>query len=67
MAKLNQWEVLVGNIGNVHSGYNGKEARGIYSDYVQLSKSGAGRAGDESVTLLKNGEPVKEHVGRSEG
>lgn len=65
MAKLNQWEVLVGNVGLAHEGYNGKEARKEYAAYVRISKSGGGRAGGETVTLIKNGEPVREHVGRS--
>lgn len=56
------WEVTVGNIGTVHSG-NGTEAKRHFAAYRDQSKSGVGRAGGESVTLWKDGKPVKEYLG----
>ena len=57
-----KYEVLVGNIGNVYSG-NGTEARRVFADYVKQSKSGYGRAAGEDVTIMRDGEPWKEHQG----
>jgi hypothetical protein len=54
--------VSVGNIGNI-SADNLLEARMMYNEYVEQSKSGVGRAGNEYVGLLKNGEPILEHFG----
>ena len=56
------WEVIVGNVGKVYSGTNGFEARHIYSEYKGQSKLGVGRAGNEEVTMFKDGEPYWEHV-----
>ena len=58
-----RWEVIVGNVGTVFDGTREAAARVEYKNYVILSKSGNGRAGGESVTLMKNGEPVDEHFG----
>jgi hypothetical protein len=65
-ASANRWEVLVGNIGKVFDGTRESAARVAYKDYVIQSKSGNGRASGESVTLMKNGEPVSEHFGKNE-
>ena len=62
-AATDQWQVIVGNIGTVFDGTREITARVEYKNYVTLSKSGNGRAGGESVTLMKNGEPVAEHPG----
>lgn len=62
MKTKNVWEVTVGNIGTVYSG-NGTEAKRVFASYREQSKAAVGRAGGESVTLWKNGEPVKEYTG----
>jgi hypothetical protein len=59
----NKWEVIVGNVGTVYEGSNGFKARQEYSAYVAISKKNTGRAGGESVFLMKNGEPDVEHIG----
>jgi hypothetical protein len=55
------YEVIVGNIGTVHSGSNKKEALKHWKTYVAQSKSGVGRAGNESVTLMIDGEIDSKH------
>lgn len=62
MAKDN-FEVIVGNIGTVHAGNNIVSADCKYKTYVKSSQSPYGRASGETVTLLKNGEIVKEYIG----
>ena len=61
MKNKNKYEVIVGNIGTMDY-TNGKLANECYETYVTLSKNGETRAGGEPVTLLKNGEIVKEHL-----
>lgn len=58
----NTWEVVVGNIGTVFSGTNGFDANRKFYTYVSQSKTGYGRASNEPVTLMKNGEPHKEYM-----
>ena len=58
-----RWEVIVGNIGTVYSGSDEKQARKDYRDYVDISRAGAGSAGGEPVTLMRDGEPELEHEG----
>lgn len=57
------YEVICGNIGTVHEGYGqGKDARAVYERYVEASKMGFGRAGNEPVSLMCNGEPLEEYA-----
>ena len=58
-----KFEVIVGNIGNVYSGNNYMRARTLFTRYVKDSKRGYGRASQEPVTMLHNGEPTLEHNG----
>lgn len=58
-----RFEVIVGNIGSVYRGTNKKEAFKKYHAYIELSKSGSGRAGGEDVTLMVNDEPLQEYGG----
>ena len=55
------WEVIVGNVGTVFIGANGFNAIKCFNEYVSLSKSGYGRASNENVYLIKNGEINKEY------
>ncbi len=57
------YEVIVGNIGTVHTGSNGKDALEAFGEYVKLSRGNYGRAAGESVTLLADEEPIKEYYG----
>jgi hypothetical protein len=61
----NNYEVIVGNIGTMNF-TNQKIAIKTYNDYKRQSIGKVGRAADENVTLLKNGEIVKEHFGNVE-
>jgi hypothetical protein len=65
-AAASTYEVIVGNIGTVYSGSNHLEATRTWASYVKDSKSGGGRADGESVTLMKNGEIEREHIGHNE-
>jgi hypothetical protein len=54
-------DVIVGNIGTVYSGSNRAIAILLFIDYVAASKGGVGRAGDEDVTLMEDGEVLQEY------
>jgi DNA-binding PadR family transcriptional regulator len=58
-----EYVVNVGNVGNVLSTTDYDEAKKTYDEYVEISNSGVGKAGNETVYLLKDGEPIKEHQG----
>lgn len=55
------YEVVVGNIGSVYKGTDKDEAGRVFDEYRDQSKSGVGRAGNESVTLFDNNEIDREH------
>jgi hypothetical protein len=57
-----RYEVVVGNVGNVHTGGSKATAMTYFREYVEQSKSGCGRAGGEDVTLFKDGEIIKEYI-----
>lgn len=57
----NRYEVVVGNVGTVYDGKSKRDATSIYRDYCNISDMGRGRAGNEAVTLLHNGEIHSEH------
>jgi hypothetical protein len=65
-APLPWFDVIVGNVGSVYSGYSGGAAQEKYDAYVQDSKAGYGRQAGEDVTLFKDGEIVAEHQGTQE-
>ena len=58
----NDYVVNVGNIGNIPCD-SYLEAKMMYDEYVEQSKSGMGRAGNEYVGLYENGEPIMEYFG----
>lgn len=60
---MNNYTVLVGNIGMVLDCQNKAEAEATYREYVSQSKTGVGRAGGETVSFFKNGELFKEYIG----
>ena len=59
---MSQYTVTVGNIGIVYDGTNEAVALREYYEYVELSKSGYGRAGDEDVVLIDDAEVREEHI-----
>lgn len=64
MAK-NNYEIVVGNVGTMN--YTSKKlAEECYTTYVSHSKTHTTRASGENVTMLLNGEIVKEHIGDNE-
>lgn len=63
---MKTFQVIVGNIGTVTDTNLLREALKDYKEYKDQSKDGYGRAADESVTLMKNGEPWREHFGSIE-
>lgn len=50
---MKHYEILVGNIGTVHSGPVLREAERLFVHYRKQSQSGSGRASGENVTLLR--------------
>lgn len=62
MAKKSNYEVIVENIGTVHTGANKVKAHSIFEDYVQASKNKVGRGADSTVTLMKDGEVSQEWI-----
>jgi hypothetical protein len=59
---MSTWQVIVGNVGTVYDGKDGFKAKQEYAAYKALSVEGYGRAGNEPVTLMRDGEPVWEHI-----
>ena len=62
---MDQYEVLVGNVGSVYKGNDLDEAIKDFHDYVRMSNEGVGRASYENVSFFKNGEPITFHYGRN--
>lgn len=58
---MTNWLVVVGNIGTIYDGKDGFTAKQEYAAYKALSEAGYGRAGNEPVTLFRNGHPHWEH------
>lgn len=66
--RRHDYEVVVGNVGTVYRGRSTKKAMKIFAEYVEIAKLGApdghaGRASGEDVTLFRDGDVYKEHVG----
>jgi hypothetical protein len=57
------FEVVVGNIGTTYAGNLLREALATFKEYKSQSEQNYGRAGNEAVTLFKDGEPWREHAG----
>lgn len=63
MKSLNNYEVVVGNVGVVSVGGNLKRQLPVYNHYVKMSKDGVGSCAGESVTLYKNGKIERTYSG----
>lgn len=57
-----QYEVIVGNVGRVHDSTSGTNAHRDFWEYTKASESGVGRCGGETVTLMGDGNIIKEHT-----
>jgi hypothetical protein len=60
---INEYQVIVGNIGTVYNGTNLATAKKVYREYWNQSDAQYGRASNEDVTLMRNGEPIRTHYG----
>ena len=56
-----KYQVIVGNVGTIIDTDNGFNAIVEYNRAVTRSKTGAGRDYREDVTLMRDGEPVREY------
>ena len=56
-----KYEVIVGNVGSVYSGRGKFKADEIFRCYIIASKDEQGRASGEPVTLLANGEILRDY------
>ena len=61
MKKQSYYEVIVGNLGRVHTGCVGKVAHEEFKTYRKLSVGGSGRCGGESVVLMRDDEIIAEY------
>jgi hypothetical protein len=57
-------EIIVGNIGTVLRTGDNVQAQAKFREYVAQSKDDYGRAAGESVYWMKDGEILKEHLGK---
>lgn len=60
------YRVIVGNVGTVHDSLDRQAAENCYFEYVTRSSTGYGRVAGEPVSLLQDGEPIKEYSGTIE-
>jgi len=63
---MRTYDVVVGNIGTVHSGRNQRVAMRTYRVYVEQSRAAYGRAAGENVTVMCDSEIHKEYIGSIE-
>jgi hypothetical protein len=63
MGQTTRYTVLVGNIGQVLDTADHDQAVASYEEYILDSINNYGRAAGESVTLLKDGKPIREYAG----
>ena len=61
MKKQSNYEVIVGNLGRVHEGSVGKVAHAEFKEYRDRSIANNGRAGGESVVLMRDDEIIAEY------
>lgn len=58
---MKTFQVIVGNIGTVYQGDDEFEAGRIYNEYVEQSNSPFGRASNEAVCIMMDGDIIQEH------
>lgn len=59
-----RYSVIVGNIGEVETTNDRREASTVYNEYVRQSKLQTGRASGEDVTIMDDGEPIRQYYGK---
>lgn len=64
---MNTYEVIVSNVGTVHTGTNKREALLCYRTYVDRVQGTHGRCAGEDVTLMENDEPIIEYTRNVDG
>jgi hypothetical protein len=57
------YDVIVGNIGYAMQTFSRAVADRSFDIYVEQSKTNYGRASGEDVTLMQDGEPIREYFG----
>jgi hypothetical protein len=65
-ATASKYQVIVGNVGTTYDGPSRILATAGYGEYKRQSQQGYGRVAGESVTLMRDGEPMWEHAGSRE-
>lgn len=60
-AEYEKYSVIVGNIGEVYSGYSEEEAEETYAEYEEQSREELGRAAGEHVTLMLGSDILREY------
>lgn len=63
---MNNYQIIVGNVGTVYTGSNGFKVRKIYGNYKRQSQENYGRAAGENVTVLMNDDVLYEHIGHNQ-
>lgn len=56
------YQVIVGKIGAVYDGHDGKRAKKEFNAWVRVSKDESGRAAGEPVIVLVNGDLSREYM-----
>ncbi len=55
------YTVNVGNVGTVYNGTDWSKANDKYNAYVEISKAGVGRVGNEPVYFITDNEIMREY------
>lgn len=58
-----EYAVVVSNIGTVYTSPSYMAAQTVFEQYVAASRSGVGRAGQETVVLTRDGHEIARHEG----
>lgn len=61
---MSDWSVVVGNVGTTLVTQSEMEARKEFNAWRRLSIATQGRASGEDVMLFRDGDLVKEYIGR---
>jgi hypothetical protein len=66
MSQIHNYQLIVGNIGQVYDGTNGAQALREYGQWKKKSIANDGRSAGEPVTLIRDGEPLREYFPKEE-
>lgn len=59
---MKRFQVVVGNVGTVADTDDECEAIDCFAVWRDVSREGIGRAGNESVILMRDNEPLREYA-----